>query len=273
MTPETTDLEIRIGSEIHASAEELLSGVYASHLRQLLEQRGVLVFRNLFFTKEQQIAFAHSLGRVQPQGEDGVFKITIDPAVSAGAEYLKGSFFWHIDGASDDMPNLAAILNAQVLSTEGGSTYFANTYAAYDDLPEDDKRWYDTLKVIHSFEVSQRYVNPEPTYDEAKIWQNRRSERVHPLVWKHQSGRKSLVLGSTTSHVEGLGYAEGRLLLTKLRDWATQSRFVYRHTWALGDLLLWDNTGTMHRVDPYPLESGRLLLRTTIEGEEVLVGA
>jgi alpha-ketoglutarate-dependent taurine dioxygenase len=61
-------------------------------------------------------------------------------------------------------------------------------------------------------------------------------------------------------------------LLTKLRAWATQPRFVYGHTWALGDLLLWDNTGTMHRVDPYPLESGRLMLRTTIEGEEVLAG-
>lgn len=267
------DLTTHIGTRIETSSEELLSGVHAAHLRELLEQRGVLIFRGLFFTKEQQVAFARTLGRVQAQADGDVSKITIDPAVSATAEYLKGSFFWHIDGASDDQPNLAALLNAQVLSAEGGTTHFANTYAAYDALTEDDKALYDRLRVVHSFEVSQRYVNPEPSFEEASLWQKARPEKVHPLVWKHRSGRKSLVLGSTASHVEGMSLPEGRALLTKLRDWATQPQFVYGHVWELGDLLLWDNTGTMHRVDPYPVESGRLMLRTTIDGEEALVGS
>lgn len=269
----TKDLTPHIGTQVEASAEDLLSGAHAGRLRELLEQRGVLVFRDLFFDKTQQVAFARTLGKVQAQADGDISKITIDPAVSATAEYLKGSFFWHIDGASDDVPNLAAVLNAQVLSNEGGTTYFASTYAAYDGLSAADQALYDRLRVLHSFEVSQRYVNPEPSYEEAAMWQKARPEKVHPLVWKHRSGRKSLVLGSTASHVEGMGYPEGRALLTKLRDWATRSQFVYGHAWALGDLILWDNTGTMHRVDPYPVESGRLMLRTTIDGEEALVGA
>ena len=64
--------------------------------------------------------------------------------------------------------------------------------------------------------------------------------------------------------------AQGRALLTKLREWSTQPQFVYRHDWQPGDLLIWDNTGTMHRVDPYPVEEGRLMHRTTIEAEEAL---
>jgi alpha-ketoglutarate-dependent taurine dioxygenase len=92
--------------------------------------------------------------------------------------------------------------------------------------------------------------------------------RTLPLVWKHRSGRKSLVLGATASHVEGMDQREGWALLTRLRDWATQPQFVYRHEWKLGDLVVWDNTGTMHRALPYPLDCGRLMHRTKLHGEE-----
>ena len=66
-------------------------------------------------------------------------------------------------------------------------------------------------------------------------------------------------------------FEEGRLLLTKLREWATQPRFVYQHKWTLGDMLIWDNTGTMHRALPYPEDSGRNMSRVTLAGEERLV--
>ncbi|GGB90280.1 taurine catabolism dioxygenase [Novosphingobium endophyticum] len=270
MTLERIDLTPRIGTELKTDAETLASGKYGPELRELLEQRGVLVVRGLHMTNEQQLAFSRSLGKVQPQGEGGVFKVTIDPDVNPGAEYIKGAFFWHIDGASDDVPNLAATLNAQSLSKTGGNTHFANTYAAWDDLPEEDKRRYEGLRVVHSFEISQRYVNPEPTARELEFWQMR-TPKVHPLVWTHGSGRKSLVLGSTAHYVEGMDPAEGRMLLTKLREWATQPQFVYTHRWTEGDMLIWDNTGTMHRVDQYPLEENRLMHRTTIEAEELLV--
>jgi alpha-ketoglutarate-dependent taurine dioxygenase len=265
-----TDLTPRIGSEIKADAATLLSGDHGAEIRELLEQRGVLIVRDLHFDREQQLAFSKTIGEVQPQGEAGILKITIDPKVNPAADYIRGSFFWHIDGASDDVPNLAATLNPQSLSKSGGTTYFANTYAAYDALPDEDKARYDGMKVVHSFETSQRYVNPEPTSEQLAFWQSK-TPKVHPLLWKHKSGRRSLVLGSTADHVVGMDPAEGRMLLTKLREWATQPQFVYTHEWRLGDLLIWDNSGTMHRVDPYPLEDQRLMHRTTIEAEEALV--
>jgi alpha-ketoglutarate-dependent taurine dioxygenase len=90
------------------------------------------------------------------------------------------------------------------------------------------------------------------------------------MVWTHQSGRKSLLLGATADYVIGLSVEESRALLARLRDWATQPQYVYRHEWELGDLLIWDNTGTMHRALPYPVESGRLMHRTILAGEESL---
>ena len=59
---------------------------------------------------------------------------------------------------------------------------------------------------------------------------------------------------------------DGWAVLTKLRDWATQPPFVYTHKWKVGDFLLWDNTGTMHRADSYALDSNRLMHRTTMGG-------
>jgi alpha-ketoglutarate-dependent taurine dioxygenase len=98
-------------------------------------------------------------------------------------------------------------------------------------------------------------------------WQ-RYADNELPLVWKHRSGRKSLVLGSTASHVVGLDRRASATLLCRLREWATQPQFVYQHKWTIGDLIIWDNTGTMHRALAYPLDSGRMMHRTTLLGEE-----
>ena len=89
-----------------------------------------------------------------------------------------------------------------------------------------------------------------------------------PLVWKHLSGRKSLVIGATAYQVRNKDYKESTRLLVKLREWATQPQFVYRHEWTVGDTVIWDNTGTMHRAIAYDPASGRMLHRTKLEGEE-----
>ena len=79
------------------------------------------------------------------------------------------------------------------------------------------------------------------------------------------------MLGLTATSIEGMSLEQGRSLIDKLQEWASRPQYVYRHSWRMGDLLIWDNTGVMHRVDPYPLESGRMLHRTTLVGEEALV--
>jgi len=262
------DLTPRIASELSADVDALVGGEFSAEIRNLLEQRGVLAFRQLNLTDEQQLAFTKTLGTTSQSYE--ITKITMDPLENPKAEYIKGAFFWHIDGTMVDIPIFASVMSSRRLSETGGQTEFANTYAAYDDLPESEKVALEGLKVVHMFETSQRYVKPEPSYQELCTWQEYKP-RTLPLVWTHRSGRKSLVLGSTASHVEGMELREGWALLTRLRDWATQPQFVYSHQWQLGDLVIWDNTGTMHRATPYPMDSGRLMYRTQIAGEEPIV--
>jgi alpha-ketoglutarate-dependent taurine dioxygenase len=236
MPLEVIDLTPRIASEIKTDVSTLLSGEYASEIRTILEHRGVVVFRNLGISDEQQVAIARTLGRVPDnEGEGGIYKISLDQAVNANADYLKGSMMWHSDGSLQKYPNLGALLRPIKLSEEGGQTEFANTYAAYDDLTEQEKSGYEKLRVTHSAETSQYYVRPEMSYEEVVHWQQVPTKDC-PLVWQHQSGRKSLLLGSTCDYVQGVTIEESRALLARLRDWATQPEYVYRHEWQPDDL-------------------------------------
>ncbi len=128
---EVTNLAPRIGSEIKTELDTLLSGREAENIRATLEQRGVVFFRGLEISDEQQVAIAKTLGNlVQNEGEGGIYKISLDKNVNQRAEYLKGSMFWHFDGSLQPYPNLATLLRAMKLSETGGQTEFCNTYAA-----------------------------------------------------------------------------------------------------------------------------------------------
>lgn len=271
MSFSTRDLTPRIATEIQADKDSLLSGKHAARIRELLEQRGVLVFPKVNFDDEEQVAFTNTLGKSAPeQAGEIVYKVTLDTSANERADYLKGSWYWHIDGTMNNVPILASILSAKVLSPTGGDTEFCNTYAAYEDLPPQDKQDYEGLRVMHSAWNSLLYYDPEPN---SQLLQGMMSigDQELPLVWKHRSGRKSLVVGCTARHILDIDYRKSALLLVRLREWATQPQFVYRHKWSVGDTVIWDNTGTMHRATPYDPKSGRLLHRTKLQGEEPFV--
>lgn len=269
MKLDVVNLKDKVGSEVHVEVADLLTQEVASQVRELLQKRGVLAFRQLGLTVEQQLELSRLMGTVREEGDKGVLKITIDPKINPKAAYLKGSFYWHMDGTHDDVPPFASLLTGITLSAEGGQTEFANTYAAYEGLPQPTKDRIEGLRAIHSMEASMRKAGAEPTEAAVAYWLSL-PDKPHPLVWTHETGRKSLVIGIHASHIEGMDRAEGEALLEELMAWATQPQFVYRHEWQPGDLLIWDNTGVMHRVEPYAEDSGRMMRRTTLLGIEAI---
>ena len=260
----------KIGSRILNSKEELLSGALAAQLRDLIEQRGVLVFPQINFSDEEQIAFTRTLGKYTAENADGsVSKITLDVKENpAAAEYLKGSLYWHIDGTMNGVPIFASMLSCKVPSPKGtGNTGFCNTYAAWDDLPEDRKAELADLRVVHGVWPTVFYYEPEPSLAKLKGMMGV-GENELPLVWTHQSGRKSLVLGCTAQRVLGVSAMQSAEIIHGLREWATSAQFSYSHEWSVGDCVMWDNTGTMHRAEAYDPTCGRMMHRTKLEGEE-----
>jgi alpha-ketoglutarate-dependent taurine dioxygenase len=240
------------------------------HVMAALEQYGALVFRRLHIDDQTQSAFSKKLddvAKAEPAPAPNIYIVSLDPAKSHTAEYTKGTFAWHIDGAQDDVPAKATTLRAVTLSASGGATEFASTYAAYDDLSAEERERYGDLRIVHSFESSQRLANPDPSPEQLARW-HAKPDKEHPLVWAHCSGRRSLVIGATASHVLGRPRDEGKALLDDLLIRATAADRVYRHEWAVGDFVIWDNTGVLHRVTPYAPDSAREMHRTTMSGDE-----
>ena len=237
---------------------------------EALEANGALVFHDLHLDDEAQVAFSRKLGTVEKFGRGEhpeIFRVTLDPAKNPSAAYLRGTFDWHIDGCTDDIPIMATMLSAHAVAESGGETELASSYQAYEDLSDDDKDRLESLRVVHTVEASQRLHNPDPTPEQVEIWR-KRPAKEHPLVWTHRSGRKSLVLGATTDHIVGMDLDEGRALLDELVRGATIPERVYRHHWQVGDVVIWDNRGVLHRACPYDPTSPRDMHRTTFAGDE-----
>ena len=255
----TKDLSPLIGSELTIDADTLLTGIHAAEIRELLVKRGVLLIRGLDLSDDQLRTFTATIGKIREgaiKEENGMLKV----------RHIPGAQFWHIDGAYTDIPPFATVLTSRTLARQGGETEFANTYAAFEDLPPEEQEQLSRLEVLHSMKSAMNNAIPEPTLEQFKSWMGHQG--VRPLVWQHRSGRRSLVVGATASYVLGMNSVDSHEMLQRLLNHVTQPKCTYRHHWQLGDVVVWDNTGTMHRARPFDLESGRTMHRFAVEGTE-----
>jgi alpha-ketoglutarate-dependent taurine dioxygenase len=267
-----------IGAVVHVDRAALGDPEVAQRCLEALEKHTVLVFPRLGLTDEEQLAFTDKLGarvnftRSVAGGDTStqdVYTVTLDKKINTEPEYVKGTFFWHMDGVTMDIPPpKATVLSARSIAPKGGQTDFASTYAAYEGLPESEKKEIADLRAEHHVMSSLRILVDVPTPDEFERWSKKGIRKTHPIVWTRKSGRKSLIIGTSADRVVGMGLPEGRALLTRLVEWSAQPDFTYRHQWQEGDLVVWDNTGALHRVIPYDENSGRRMHRTSVAGVE-----
>jgi len=270
-------LTASVGAEVTGLDPDALAAddALATAVLDALEDNGVLVFPGLGLAPEAQVAFCRRLGDIDHSSDGhhpvaGIYPVTLDKSKNSSAGYLRATFDWHIDGCTplhDECPQKATVLSAKQVADRGGETEFANSYAAYEAFSVEEKQRFGSLRVVHSLEASQRRVNPDPSPELVAKWRSRPTHE-HPLVWTHRSGRRSLVLGASADYVVGMDPAAGRALLAELLDRATQPDLVYSHEWSVGDTVIWDNNGVLHRAAPYDPDSPREMLRTTVLGDE-----
>ena len=253
------------------------AGVCAA-IRQAFLDRQILVFRGQHLEKPAQIRFTEQFGELElPINRD--YRSADYPALHVVTNLdaegrLKdrkvlpnaGNYFWHTDASYMQRPAMATLLYAIQVPDVGGDTAFANLCLAYEALPESTRARIDGMKAVHSWAQSRINSGSRPATAE----ENRSAPPVaHPLVRTHpETGRKGLYLGNHTSHIEGLAAEEGRALLAELLAHATDERFVYRHRWRPGDLVMWDNRCLVHRAsDDFDFTAHpRVLHRTVLQG-------
>jgi len=255
------------------------------HIRSGMNDHAVLVFRDQAFTDASQLDFAQRFdGRLHAKtgaaalgksrlGNEAVSDIS---NVDENGEILRtddrrrqyglGNRLWHTDASFQDPAGRYSMLSARVVPTVRADTEFADMRAAYDALDDQTKDKLQGLRVHHSIAYSRQTLGFEFAPDEAEKLQG----AVHPLVRIHPgTGRCSLYLAAHASRIIDWPVPEGRLLLRDLMEHATQARFVYRHAWRHGDLVVWDNRTTMHRGLAYDDKNHKRELRrvTTLDLE------
>jgi alpha-ketoglutarate-dependent taurine dioxygenase len=277
MTVISTPLRPNVGVEITGmSGPDLVDRGAADECLAMLQRYGVVVYREVHIDDAALVAFSRLLGEIAvvPTGEHEypeIQTITLDPSKTNAmlASYRQGNFHWHVDGLTQGIPQKSTLLSAREVDDAGGDTEFASTYAAYEALPQAERTQIAELRVVHSLAAAQLLANPEASEQERASW-NPMPPQEHPLVWKRRDSRRSLLLGATASEIVGWSREESRALLDRLLEWCTQPQFVLRHHWRRGDLVMWDNTGMLHRALPFEPKSRRLLHRTTLVGEEAV---
>ena len=231
----------------------------------------VLCFRDQRLDQEQQVAFTEQFGTLERHiaSNRGKANPLVHIVSNLGADGKPSgkvaSTQWHSDKSFRPQPSLATILHALVMPPDGGETCFANMIAAYEALPQAEKAELDGVRVVHSWEISLARVGikapPEEIADAPPM--------THPLVRViPETGRKALFMGEHASYFEGQPEEVGRERLETLGEYAVQERFVYRHKWTLGDLLMWDNRCLLHRANTNfdAARFPRVLQRTCLRG-------
>ncbi len=242
------------------------AGTFAA-IRAGMDEHAVLVFRDQAFTDDEQLAFAQRLdGQLHTKtgsrvlhksrlGNEALADISnldehgdIVGADDRRRMYSLGNRLWHTDASFQAPAGRYSMLSARVIPPSGGDTEFADMRAAYDALPEETKARLEGLRVHHSIAHSRHTLGFEFTPEEQAALPG----AIHPLVRTiPRSGRRSLYLASHASRIVDWPVPEGRLLLRDLIEHATRPAFVYRHTWRVGDFVIWDTRATMHRASPF----------------------
>lgn len=267
-----TDIKPAIGSIIEVDRKELLTEAVAQQLLDLIEQRAVVVFPKIGLSDEDQLILTDLLGarvnfaQAVPGGDTvttDIYTVTLDPKINTEPEYVLGTYFWHMDGLTSDIPPpRLSLLTPRKIAQHGGQTEFASTLASYAALSDAEKEEVDRLRVVHTVAAAVREVAERETLNEIR----RDMRHEHALVHERPSGRKSMLIGYSADEIAGRSQAEGRALLARLLEWSAQPAFSYKHDWQEGDLVIWDNTGALHRVVPYAVDSGRRMHRTSVAG-------
>ena len=254
-------------------------------IERAMDRFGVLVFRDQPIDEHQQIAFARRFGPL----DVGLRKIrggphrfayneladisNVDVAGSVvEREHAKivnnvANQLWHCDSSFQRPRAKYSMLAAAAVPGFGGDTEFADLRLAYEALPGWLKARLGVgeqgLQAVHSA-LHSRFMLGDRGYSEAQ------RETLPPVTWPlvmtdPRTGRRILYVGAHACEVVGMTLPEGRMLLMDLVEHASQRAFVFRHEWRLGDLVMWDNTATMHRGRWFDFAERRELRRATTE--------
>ena len=252
-----------------------------SHLYRCFAEHAVLVFRGQDFDPPRFAAAAQLFGKIIPEQFDN-YRLPEYPLVSslsnrdleqAGARRAVRGEDFHTDHSNYAAPPKATVLYGIAIPLSGGDTEFASVQAAYDDLPEATKRRIAGLTAMHAYRgarFDRKITSLTPDLLAAT------PSAAHPIARRNpDNGRIGLYLSpNRVTGVPGMPDDKAFDLLNELFAHATQTKYVYRHKWRKGDMVIWDNRSVLHQATTdYDMNEYRYLYRVLLEGERPVAAA
>ncbi|CAN5734504.1 TauD/TfdA family dioxygenase [soil metagenome] len=250
---------------------------------RVVSEHGMLVFRGQQLQPDDFAAISHFCGelehhvldqyRMDAHPEIYVISNIVEDGVPLGNP--RDGFGWHTDQSYLARPTAYTLLYGAQTPEEGADTLFADTCGAYERLEPQLRKAIAQLRGVHSYMymrtgnatyIRDNAVSAAPSGAQVE----RVPDVIHPLVRTNPStGRRSLYLGGDClAAIEGMEPASARALIDTLFEAALEPEFQLRHQWRQGDLVIWDNRGTMHTATEYDREKfRRLIWRTSVRGE------
>jgi taurine dioxygenase len=262
---------LRIGGDVD---DATMAAVMAA-----LHRHGVLLVRGVPRDDAAQVAFSRRMGPLEIHASP--FTLADHPEVFCvgnyeengvpKANFATGVEQWHADSSFRAVPSAASLFYGALCPPEGGETWFLDSATAYEELPAALKARIEGLVGVHDLATlsawNQRHTPGRPGISEET--RRRFPPMPQPLVQPHPvTGRRSLFIApAVISHIEGMTPAASAALIEEIMQHAAQERYIYRHRWTAGDLVIWDNRATLHTATLFDhTKYVRLMLRTTVAG-------
>ena len=281
MNPAITKSGAACGAEIACDLAQDIDEATFREIEHAFHDNIVVFFRRQNLSNERHIEFSRRFGEPEihivkkyllPDSPEILLISNIRDDRGEHIGLADAGFTWHSDTSYRRRPSRCSLLYAKEVPQRGGrpigDTVFANTVAAYEALPESMKKLLARLKAVHRYSARRRVADsPRPKLTRQQVEET--PDIAHPIVRTHPyTGRKSLyVTAAECIGIEGMPDDEALDLVAELDSHCVRPEFLYRHKWKVGDLLMWDNTSSMHlAICDYALPERRLMHRTTVIG-------
>ena len=262
----------RIGADIRGVrlSGQLSAPTFAA-IRRALHQHKVLFFRGQQHLDDaEHQAFGRLWGELVPHptvpSKDGTQILELDSQHGGRANS------WHTDVTFEVDPPQVSILRAVVIPPRGGDTVWANTAAAFEELPPALKTLAENLWAVHGNDYDYAATRIEPDAHGAKRYQEVFTSRLiqaeHPLVRVHpETGERTLVAGHFIKNFIGYNTQDSDHLFAIFQNHITRLENTVRWHWAAGDVAIWDNRATQHyAINDYG-DQHRVVRRVTVSGD------
>jgi alpha-ketoglutarate-dependent taurine dioxygenase len=276
MTMQVSPLTALLGVAITGiDLTQPLAGAERERLYRLFADHSVLVFRDQDLDAPKFAAAAQLFGEIIPE-QFANYRLPEFPLVSrlsnsdlepAGKRRAVRGEGFHTDHSNYPAPPKATVLYGVVIPRSGGDTEFVSVQAAYDDLSAAEKRRIAPLRAVHAYRGTQDDHKATVLSDEALA---ATPKAQHPLARLNpDNGRVGLYLSpNRVTGIAGMPDDAAHELLARLFAHATQPKYLYRHRWHKGDLVLWDNRSVLHQATTdYDMDERRYLFRVLLGGE------